>query len=126
VVDDGTYESARDWTLWELHFEPGIWEVWWEVGGSDRIEGVRRRELLECSRRLLRELYAEGWAQFVRLADKDDLANVGVPGHVLAAEEVEAAIADPGWSERPDIYGRWIVLRPTAKWRAWREARDAK
>jgi hypothetical protein len=112
------YDRFFYWVVWGMASEPGIWEPWWEVGSYFPTD-TPQADKLEWSRRLLRELYAGGWAHFIRLKNRSDLAGVRVEGHVLSAEEVEAAIADPRWSEHPDTFGQWIILRPTPKTIAW-------
>ncbi|MDX6453044.1 MAG: hypothetical protein QOH16_3093 [Gaiellaceae bacterium] len=116
--------NGFDWFLydvvWEMSSEPPIWEPFWGVGQYFPRD-TPQEEMLECSRWLLRVLYVDRWAQFVRLRNKMDMAGIGVEGHVMTGAEVEVAIVDPRWSDHPDIFGQWVILRPTPKTIAWQE-----
>jgi hypothetical protein len=66
----------------------------------------------ELTRRLLGELWRDGWATFMRRGADAPRA--------LSDAEVEAVIEDRAWEPRPALGDAIdVIVRPTAKARAW-------
>ncbi len=120
---ESPYHELRSWTLWELLGEEGIWSPFWDAPNCFPAE-TPRVELVEQTRRLLRELYRNGWVTLMR---RPWTNAPNTDGKVLTSEEVEAAIRDDQWTKLPLEKTANVWLVPTPKLRAWQSwaAHDA-
>jgi hypothetical protein len=107
------YAEFRRQTLWELWSKPSLYEPFGDTVNFFSSADVNTR--IAMAERLLRELWHEAWARFVRRAGPGD-----EHGKELNDEEIEAVITSDVWRTSPlrgDAMD--VVLVPTEKARSW-------
>lgn len=112
-LDDRTWTKALITTLGEVLSGIYLYEPQSELRQFYDPQGD---EFLSLTQRLLRQLWSEGWAVFVRRPSPDDRE----PGVVLDDAQVAALIEDASWTREPlagDALN--VQIEATDKLRVW-------
>jgi len=121
---DSREQAYREWRfvrLWEL------WDDWlFEFFGDTRkfFSQASDEERVALTERLLRELWSDGFATFVRRSS----GHRDGPGRELDAADVEALLAGDTWHRFTSPVtgdGIEITLAQTEKQQAWRESQNS-
>jgi hypothetical protein len=123
TVVDPIFDSLWEATLSELQNDTDLWEVYLDTPNfyADDPPDVRAAR----AETVLRRLYDEGWAQFIRRPSRAPSASLG---KALSRHEIEAALARgrDWYAEQRSPNGPLpadlnVWLAPTQKWHDWAE-----
>lgn len=111
------YEDYRRQAIWDLWSEPPIAESFGDT--ATFFPSLDQDARVAAAERLLRELWRDGWARFVRIEDLRDEGSLGIE---LEDAEIEDLINSDVW-RTPHLAGDalHIVLVPTQKALSWQK-----